>query len=167
MSYANVQVQDHYFKSSVDLDISTSTIAGKYLKSVITSSIVWMLIAGALIGYCICFSHGATWETAVGIFGGFLEIVLTLRVITALLSAGKISKGNFTWTSGMLTGYKLHAGVKPRAPFYLYAVINEEFMCNCWANPKYKKGTIVYFLVVGNSEFSPQNIIIKRAGYLG
>lgn len=152
-------VDGHFFKSALDLDNTTiSEIVSRYLKTVITSSVVSMVIAGALIGYCICFSGGTTIDIIIGIVGGVAEIFLTLRVITALLSAGKISKKNFTWVRGMITGYKFlgHGGIPS-----LYAMIDSTYLCTKWANPLYKESTVVYFLQVGNSEYSFQNVMVK------
>ena len=155
----NAANNGHFFKSSFDLDdVTVSEIVGKYLKTVIFTSVIWMILMGGLIGYCICLSSGGLLSTLGGIIGGVAEIIMTLRIITALLSAGKAYKRNFTWIRGMVTGYRF--GLNGKIPF-LGVHIDSSYLCNKWANPFCRPGSVVYFLVVGNSEHSAQNILVK------
>ena len=98
-------------------------------------------------------------RASIGIVTGVCALFTLATLISSIILISRLKKGKFTWITGVITDYQL---LNEYRGFNKYAVIDGKYYCSTWGNPRYAKGTDVYFMSFGGDSSWKQNLIIKR-----
>ena len=151
---------DDLFRPAADLNSEDiKSIKNGYVRGALLRDLIITIASYAAVGVTCFFFNGITTVVAVIVLGvcGVAGLFSFVSFITELVTLSRIGKGDFTWTTGEVLGYKFYT---VRRITYLYAMVDNNF-CNIWANPISGKGTEVYLLEVGSGMTAQKVMVVK------
>lgn len=155
MNYSN---DNRGLKSSTELDDSfIDSLKKSYISQTLSVSLIIFFFCVILVGGVIIFSLYTPVTFTLLIISSVLILFLFARILTILIIAGKIRRGEFSWTRGTVTRYAYEGTMRN---YHIYIIVSELFYCMLWINNLYAKGTDVYILSMKIFS-SEENIMIR------
>ena len=133
-------------------NVSSEELSKQYIKDALPLSLVLTIVS--LASFCILgFTPLLQMATVpvmliMGLGGGVVFLFSFVKVITVLITAGMIRKGEGSIERTTITGYKIHWNSRRT---YLYALLDNNRFCMTWSSPHYRKGTEVYYIDMHSS----------------
>ena len=145
-------------RPSTELDDSViENIKSSYLKQTLPVSVIVLFICAILMGIVIVKSIYNNVTIVIMIISSVLFLFLFARIIAILILAGRIRRGGFNWTKGIVTGYECKGTGRN---YHIYVIVSNLLYCMLLINNLYSKGTNVYVLSMRVFS-SEENIIVK------